>query len=211
MSLAVLIAIITIGISSYSIYYSHHIFNKLSGMLNIFEGNKQFIEKKGKIPYEVILFGYHRIGYKVGMELKNLNIPFIVVDYNPKVILALAKEKINCIYGDASDKEFLNELNLNNVKLIISTIPDSEANFTINEKLKEIGSNAVFIATTEQPRIAIDLYKSGADYVVIPQHLGGDYVAHMIKNFKIEKSKYRKKGEEHYKDLKKQKNRSKYL
>ena len=36
----------------------------------------------------------------------------MVVDYNPETIMDLAKEGIDCRYGDASDSELLNELNL---------------------------------------------------------------------------------------------------
>lgn len=211
MSLSILIAIITIGISSYNIYYSHHIFNKLSRLLNIFEGKNKIDDKIKKSSYDVVLFGYHRIGYKIGEALNKLNINYIIIDYNPKVVLALAKKKINCIYGDAGDKEFLNELNLKNIKLIISTIPDSESNLIIKEKLKEINSKAVFLATTEQPKMALDLYKMGVDYVIIPQHLGGDYVAHMIEKLHTDKEKYRKIGEKHYQELKKQKKDSMFL
>ncbi len=207
MSLAVLIAIITIAVSSYSIYYSHNIFNKISHLLNIFEGNRKMIQKNDKTKYEVVLFGYHRIGSKVGDALRKQKIPFVVVDYNPKVILDLANEKINCIYGDAGDEEFLEELDWRNVKLVISTISDSNSNLTIKDKLNQIKSGAVFIATTEQPMTAIDLYKKGVDYVVVPQHLGGDYVAHLIASFGIDKTKYKKKGKDHYTELNKQKNK----
>ncbi|MBI5803162.1 cation:proton antiporter [Candidatus Pacearchaeota archaeon] len=208
MSLAVLIAIITIGVSSYSIYYSHKIFNRLSNILNVFEGKRKISEGKEKANYEVVLFGYHRIGSKIGEALKKSKIPFVVVDYNPKVILELAKEKINCIYGDAEDEDFLDELDWSKVKLVISTIPDSNSNLTIKDKLSQIKSHATFIATTEQPMTAIDFYKKGIDYVVIPQHLGGDYVAHMITKFGIDRSEYKKKGKDHYTELNKQKNKA---
>src|SRR3989344_5102655 len=96
MSLTVLIAIITIGVSSYSIYYSHSIFNKLSKFLGIFEGkNKEKEQRKIKESYDIILFGYHRIGYKILNALKEMKIPFAVVDYNPKVILSLGKQEKN--------------------------------------------------------------------------------------------------------------------
>ncbi|MBI2043806.1 cation:proton antiporter [Candidatus Pacearchaeota archaeon] len=207
MSLAVLIAIITIAVSSYSIYYSHNIFNRISHFLNVFEGNRKMIQTNDKTEYEVVLFGYHRIGSKVGEALKKAKIHFVVVDYNPKVILDLANEKINCVYGDASDEEFLEELDWDKVKLVISTISDSNSNLAIKDKLGQLRSSAIFIATTEQPMTALDLYKKGVDYVVIPQHLGGDYVAHLITNFGIDKAKYRKKGKDHYRELNKQKNK----
>jgi Kef-type K+ transport system membrane component KefB/Trk K+ transport system NAD-binding subunit len=201
MSLGVLVAIITIGVSSYSIYYSHTLFNKLSRFLGIFEGKRKEEENKPKESYQILLFGYHRIGYKILETLKKLKIPFAVVDYNPKVILSLGKQRINCIYGDASDKDFLDEIELSNVKVIISTIPDEYSNLVLKERLETLKSDAAFIATAEQPRSAIDLYKQGVDYVIIPHHLGGDYAAHMIKEFHTNKNKYKEAGKKHIKEL----------
>jgi len=208
MGLAVLIAIITIGLSSYSIYYSHMIFNKIAHLLNIFEGKKFKNLNKKEETYEVILFGYHRMGYKMISALKSMNKKFVVIDYNPKTILALLKEKTNAIYGDAGDKNFLSELPLRKAKLVISTIPEEYSNLMIKDMIKETGSEATFIATSEQPRNALDLYKEGIDYVLIPHHLGGEYAAHLIAKHKLNKEDYKKIGIEHKKQLEKGKNNS---
>lgn len=201
MSLTVLVAIFTIGVSSYGIYYSHALFNKLSKILGVFEGRKYLKKEAIKERYDVILFGYHRIGYKVLNALKETKLSFAVVDHNPKVVLALGKEGINSIYGDASDKGFLSELELENAKLIISTVPDENTNLSIRERLNEICSKAIFIATAEQPRRAFDLYKKGIDYVIVPHHLGGEYASDMIKSFCLNAAKYREAGRKHLKEL----------
>ncbi len=208
-SLSILIAIFTIVISSYSIYYSNSIFYKVSSKLNIFDGKgKGLIENRKIGHYDVILFGYHRIGYKILQSLRKMNISFAVIDYNPKVVLSLGEIGLNTIYGDASDKEFLNELDLKNTKLIISTIPDEMTNLTIKEFLKSIKSNVAFIATAEQPRVAANLYKRGIDYVIIPHHLGGNYIAHMIESYHTNKSKYKDAGKNHVRELRKAKRNS---
>jgi hypothetical protein len=203
MSLVVIIALLTITISSYGIYHSNLIFNKISNLLNIFEG--EMYEKKERIKesYEVFLFGYHRIGYKILQELQKTKTSFVIIDYNPKVILSLSRHKINCIYGDAGDKGFIDDLDFSKAKLVISTIPDEESNFTLRDKLKEVNKKAVFIATSENPRSALDLYKYGVDYVIVPHHLGGDYAAHLIQKFHTEKSKYKEEGKKHVKELSK--------
>ena len=126
-------------------------------------------------------------------NLKSLNRNILVVDYNPKVVLSLQKKKIESVYGDAGNKNFLNDLPLEKAKLIISTIPEESSNLLIKEVLKENKSQATFIATSEQPRQAIDLYNAGIDYVLIPHHLGGDFAAQMIKDFGLNKEKYDKK------------------
>ncbi len=209
-SLIVLIALITISISSYSIYYSNNIFNKISNLLNMFEGKRFKQEKDKKETYDIILFGYHRIGYKILRSLKELNAKFVIIDYNPKVIFSLNKQGIDCIYGDAGNKEFLKEIPLTKAKIVISTIPDPESNIVIQEVLRENNSEAVFIATTEQPTSAIDLYKNGVDYVILPHHLGGDYAAHMIKSFHTDRKKYKEAGKKHKKELIESKNRSNF-
>ncbi len=201
MSLAVLIAVFTIGASSYSIYYSHAIFNKISHLLNIFEGKRFRKEEISAETYEVVLFGHHRMGQKLLNSIKKLGKTYAVIDYNPKEVLSLGEKGMNTIYGDASDKNFLSELPLDKAKLIISTIPEKEANIAISDRLKEIGSEATFIATAEQPNTALDLYKENVDYVIVPHYLGGDYMAHLIEKHGLGKSFYEKRGEDHKKEL----------
>lgn len=210
MSLGVLVAIITIGISSYSIYYANEIFSRISHLLNFFEGNKHrdvLIEREYK-KYDIILIGYHRIGSKILQSLKKMKTNFVVIDYNPKTILSLRKEGIDCIYGDAADSYFLNEVPFFNAKLVISTIPDEYSNIKIKEAIKETNSKATFIATAEQPRQAIDLYEQGVDYVIIPQYLGGSLIATMVEAFKSNDQKFKEAGTAHYKELKNDKDNS---
>jgi len=206
MSLVVLVSLVTIGVSSYSIYYSHAIFNKLSRFLNIFEGKRYQKERIVNPGYDIVLFGYNRIGYDVLKTLRKTKANFVVIDYNPQVILDLSKKGINSIYGDANDKEFIEELGLENAKMIISTIPDLESNLIIKERMNRAGSKAIFIATVTEINEALELYKQKVDYVMIPQFLGGEYLAKMIKFTKTNRSYYRKKAKQEMAEFKKRMN-----
>jgi Kef-type K+ transport system membrane component KefB len=208
MNLAVLIALITIGTSTYVISYSHWLHKKLERFLDVFDGKLISDKTFKRESFDIILFGYHRIGYKLLETLKNSDKKLLIVDYNPSVVLTLQKQKINSIFGDAGNKNFLNELPLDKAKLIISTIPEEHSNMIIREALEELNSKAVFIATAEQPRDALSLYRLGVDYVLIPHHLGGDFAAKMINEYGTNKEKYVKIGKEHRHDLEKSKNNS---
>jgi len=210
MNIAVLVAIITIGLSTYLVNYSRFFCKNFLRFFSFFEGKNIKKEENKEKSYDIILFGYHRIGYKLLKTLKKTGDSFAVVDYNPKVVNSLIAEGVECIYGDAGNKNLLNEINFDNTKIVLSTIPDEESNLVILEVLKEKKSKAAFIATAEQPRIALDLYKAGADYVIIPHHLGGEYSSKLIENFGVKKEKYRKIGKEHFKDLDKAKNNSSF-
>lgn len=212
MNIAVLVSLITIALSSYSLYYSNSIFNRISHLLNIFDSNRTeaSLTNRDHDVYDIVLFGYHRMGYKILAELKKMNAKILVIDYNPKVILSLAKLGIDCVYGDASDKEFLAEVKLRKAKLVISTIPDEDSNIAIRKDLDETESKAAFIATAEQPRNALDMYNQGADYVIVPHHLGGEYVAQIIKKFGLENNKYKALGKTHRQNLIKGRNGSSF-
>ncbi len=211
MNLAILVSLITIGLSSYSIYYAHTIFNKIGHLLTIFEGKKHRGKVSKEEKYDIILFGYHSVGYKILQKLKTMKKKVLVVDYNPQVILALADEKIDCVYGDAGDRDFLGEIGLDKVKMVITTIPEGSSNLIILEKLRQVNAKAICIAATKQPREAIGLYEEGADYVIVPQHLGGDYAAHMIEKFELDKTEYVKAGKKHQSELDRGKKNSRYL
>ena len=104
----------------------------------------------------------------------------------------------------------MSELNLEDVKLAISTVPDENTNLSIKERLNETGSKAIFIATAEQPRRAFELYEKGVDYVIVPHHLGGEYASEMIKSFCLNAAKYRDAGRKHLKELLKAKKSSRF-
>ena len=210
MNIAVLVALITIGLSTYFINYSNFFSRNFLHFFNFFEGEKYKREGTKEKSYDIILFGYHRIGYKLLNTLKKTSDNFAVVDYNPRVVNSLVSEGIECIYGDAGNKNLLNEIDFKNTKIVLSTIPDEESNLTLLEVLKERKSKAAFIATAEQPRVALDLYRAGADYVIIPHHLGGEYSSKLIEDFGINKEKYKKIGKAHFKELNRARNNSSF-
>ncbi len=210
MNLSVLIALITIFLSTYGLNFSEYLSHKLLKFLNFFEGKVHTNAISCDKCYDIILFGYHRIGYKLFETIKKGNLKLLIVDYNPKVVESLVKRGIDCFYGDAGNKHFLKEIGLDKAKIVISTLPDYNSNLMILEAIKELKSKAIFIGTSEDPRIALNLYEAGADYVIVPHHLGGEYAANLIKEFGTNKGKYHEIGKRHFINLKKGKLKSNY-
>ncbi len=199
-SLSILVALITVGISSYTIYFSQPIYQALSKFLSIFDGKKQDFGNASKHEkYDIILLGYNRVGFNL---LKSFNLArkkYLVIDYNPSTILNLSNKGINCIYGDVNDLDFLRSLQLNEAKIIISTIPEYGTNLTV---LKAIDNKEIiFIPTAHEIQNAIELYKSGADYVIMPHFLGGDFMATMLIRDNFNKKALQDEGKKHIREL----------
>lgn len=201
LSLVVLIAIITIAISSYAIYYSDRFYKIFSPLIAIFDGKgnieKTFHRKK---DYRIILFGYNRIGFNLLKAFKKTKKSFIVIDFNPKTIEELSAKGIDCIYGDAEDAQLLKELKLNEAETIISTIPDLEINLQINQKITN--DKVKFIPTAHNIEDARKLYDSGADYVIMPHFLGGHYIAELLEDNNFSKKMLAEEKERQIEELK---------
>ncbi|MDD5086803.1 MAG: cation:proton antiporter [Candidatus Nanoarchaeia archaeon] len=189
-SLVTIVGLITIAGSTYLIIYSDAIFNRISCFLALFE-RKNIKEKDiPKKKYDYILLGYNRIGFSVVKAFSKITKYFLVVDYNPKVVKELKSKGIDAVYGDVDDCEFLEDLQINKASLIVSTVPEKETNELILDVLNIKKSKPIVILTGRQIRDALDLYELGADYVILPHFLGGEFTSRLIEKAKMNRKKY---------------------
>ena len=180
LSFVTIIGLFTIAGSTYMIIYSEKIFKFLENFLSIFERKKIKEKEILRKKYDYVLLGYNRIGFSIVKSFSKITKRFLVVDYNPEVVRDLKLEGINAVYGDVEDSEFLEDLEIFKAKVIVSTVPEKETNSLILDVLKRNKSKAITILTGRQIQDAFDLYASGANYVILPHFLGGEYTADLI-------------------------------
>lgn len=203
LSLITAVALITMAGSSYMNVFSEKIYPKLQKYLSIFEKSK-IKEKTHDITsnkLDVILFGYDKAGSDLVKYFKEKKVNYLVVDYDPTLIHRLEKKKINCIYGDVTNQEFLNDINFNNCKMIISTITSFDANMLILRRAKNKNSKIVTIVLSHNVDYTFELYKAGATYVVMPHLVGGKYVSELIDKHKFNRNKYLEEKFSNIRDL----------
>jgi len=201
LSLVTIVGLITISGSTYLILYSNKMYPYLSRYLSIFERKKIRKKEKGFKNYDVVLFGYNRIGYDLLKSFKKLKKKYLVVDYNPETIVELSNAGINCRYGDAEDEEFLSELDLTKTRMIISTIPEFETNLLLINTIKHLNKNAIIIVVSHNTEEADILYREGATYVIMPHFLGGNHASMMINKHGLKLNKFLYEKERHLKQL----------
>ncbi len=175
-----LTALVTIVASTYLVTYNEQLFQFLHPFLRRF-GSERHQSERTREVYDAWLFGYHRIGWKVAEALQTKDVRFAVVDDNPDAIRKLRGRGIPVHFGDASDVEFLESLPLASANLVVSTIPDLDAQLVLIRHLRAArNTDARFIATANHARDLQPLYDAGADFVVMPHLLGGVWLSEVI-------------------------------
>jgi len=204
-TLTILVAIITMVITSYFIKFDSNIYSKFKRILKPFDRFTKGYEELGYLPkkkVDVIMCGHNRIGYSISRTIRKLRKKLLVADYNPEIIKMLIKKRISCLYGDVSDIELLERLPFKEAKMIISTIPSSKVNKLVIEKVKEVNQEAVIYVTTSSVEKALSLYDAGADYVILPHFLGGKHVSVLIEEFSANVGKIIENKLKHIHELK---------
>jgi Kef-type K+ transport system membrane component KefB len=176
-----IVALITIITSSYIITYNGQVFDFLKPLFDLFGADKHRQKEELSEKYDVLVFGYHRIGWKVCEALAEKEIKYAVVDYNPEAVKRLKSRNIPAFFGDVRDVEFLETLPLNNAKMIVSTIPDHDDQLTLFKHVRKTNKKIILIGNLYHNTYLDDLYESGANYVMMTHLLGGQWISDIIK------------------------------
>jgi Kef-type K+ transport system membrane component KefB len=184
----IFIFVITSVISTYTIKYNDPIQKALAAALTkigIKDMKSAAKEEKTSIGKEVALLGFHRTASSLIHEIaafdqnnslsSSLKDRLVVIDFNPEIFKSLQSLGIKIIYGDISNLETLQHAGIHDVKIVISTIPDTilvgTDNLRIIRLMKEICPYAKIIVTAESAGKALKMYAEGADYVFVPSIL----------------------------------------
>lgn len=198
-STVTLVAIVTIVASSYLIKYDSQLYQLLSPWLSAFQRlgtqeDSRLLPSSAASP-EVVLCGHNRIGYGILKTLKRMRKRVLVIDYNPEVIQQMRSQKIPCLYGDIGDIEIIRRMNLKRVRILISTVPEVRENLLLIQKMREARGRGIIIVTANHIDHALELYRAGADYVVLPHFLGGEHVSLLLERFYSRKKMLRTRHE----------------
>lgn len=203
-SLITLVGVITIAGSTYLIIYADKIYEKTKSLVKIFEfrkNEKTNEEESNENNYNMVIFGYDRVGFDFVNVAQKMNNKHLVVDFNPESINRLEKNGVPYKYGDAEDVNFLEEINLDKAELVISTIPDFKTNLNLVSYYHNHNKNGVIIVISHDIKHTRELYKYGASFVVMPHYLGANYASQMIETHGSKKEEFEKHKQKHLKYL----------
>src|SRR3990167_469890 len=182
-AITTIIALISIACSAYMIIYADKLYTVFEQHLSMFEKDRkpQTRERERRRGYDMVLFGYHKGGQEFLKLFESMKQRYLIVDYDPEVIDILESQKVDYVYGDATDIELLDEISLEKAKLIVSALTDFDTTVFLTKLLNNKQSGAVFICHADTVAEADELYELGASYVMMPHYIGSEKISAFIK------------------------------
>lgn len=172
LGLITLVGLITIGLSTYLILYSHQIYEKVAPLLSIFERPnpyREIIEDETieTQKYDVIIFGLGMYGNNIAKSLESKGFSVFGVDFDPRNVKRWTRKGRHAQYGDADDPELM-EILPRNSQCVVSTLPDKQVNLALIRYLKGAEYKGNIAVTSYYGRTAKELELAGADLILLP-------------------------------------------
>ena len=189
------ILVITVSMASTPYFMEHN--NSIYSFLNKLKKRffptlceTRFGKKEGKLKYlskkplkkHIIIMGADVLGQQLVSTLEETH-NLIVVDHDSNVVQKLINKKLPIIYGEADDRETWQKIGLAKAKILLLTIPDTNKAAKVIRNAKKTNPKIVAIAKAGNFKDALDLYKSDADYVVLPEVIGANTLLKHLTHF----------------------------
>ncbi|MBM9548410.1 cation:proton antiporter [Leptospira sp. 201903074] len=200
--------IIASVLSTYIIMFNHNIaatFERLLARVGISDQTEES-SKEGKgsdgghgghgdgMVRDIIVLGYFRIARAFVEYLEDLSPSLIkriiIADYNPAFKEELTNKGFQWAYADLAHPDSLSHIGLHDASMVICTISDSFLKGTNNNRLlstlSKLAPNAKIILTSDEPGEAKKLVSDGAQKVIVPGVITGeflyDYISRGMRN-----------------------------
>jgi Trk K+ transport system NAD-binding subunit len=125
----------------------------------------------------VLIFGAGRVGDAIAKSLREQDVAFVVIDKNPRRILA-----DNYILGDAADLQTLQKAGLEKAPAVLITTHDDATNIYLAKYLRSLRPGLQIISRANLDRNISTLYRAGADFVMSYASLGANTIFNYLMN-----------------------------
>lgn len=207
-SLTIIVTVASMTLSSYILKYEKRIYYKMQRPLKFFEkaiknSEREETQKNAKLKADIVVNGYRNLSPSLLENFKHRMKSFIIIDNDPDIINNLKYNAINCLYGDIGETEVIQKIDLSSVSVVISTVQDIHSNLFLIKNARAVNKKAIIIVNASRVKDSLQLYESGADYVILPSLIAEKYVAVLFEDFSKDLNSIITRKLSHLEDLRK--------
>jgi len=130
----------------------------------------------------VILCGYGRYGKEIAQQLQKARMPFVIIDHDEEQIKAIqtSEDKFLYLHDDATHDDALLKAGIRRARALVLAMPDDMSNVFAVLSARQLNKNINIVSRVASPKSEQKLRLAGASHVVMPEQIGGFYMATLI-------------------------------
>lgn len=117
----------------------------------------------------VVICGHGRVGREICTMLDLASIPYVVIDFNKKVINELLTLSKYAIYGDPTDLEILKASFVENAKILVVAVPDTFSQKRIIDTALKLNPKIIILCRSHIEEDRYDLINMGVNTIIMPE------------------------------------------
>ena len=138
-----------------------------------------------ELPFanHVVILGYGRVGKWVGMALEEADIPYLVVEFNPRIVKQLKLEGKRVVFGDPTDIGVLDLAQVDKAKLVIIAIPDPLVQKMVVANCQTLNPRTKIVCRSHLEEEKENLKAMGVEHVIQPEFEAALSISHRTMQF----------------------------
>jgi len=176
--ITIIIIILGISLLTYTLSQIASIF--IEGELRDFLGRKKLKKQISDLRDHFIICGYGRIGSTIVKELRNADIPLVVIEQDQDCIDILEASGILFLNMDATTDEALLVAGLEKARGLVTAVSSDADNVFISLSAKGLRSDMFILARASDVQNESKLLRAGASRVVCPYQMGARRMAEIL-------------------------------
>lgn len=135
-----------------------------------------------KLSGHTIVCGYGRYGREIVDHLLLHHLDYVVIDQNEERLENLRERHTDALYidGDATQDSVLFEANIEEASSLITALKDDSDNLYIVLSARDLNPGLRVVSSARDSRSRQKLLKAGASNVILPEQIGGFYMATLV-------------------------------
>jgi Kef-type K+ transport system membrane component KefB len=180
LTITILVLLLTFTISMYYMNYAHGIVTFLQRRFRSLAPDQDYIPDVALKHADAVLYGVEHIDEQFITEVRASKPNLIIVDPDPESLVYIREKGIPSIVGSLSNEEVLEKLPIENMQILISTIPDYEGSLFLCDHVRKHNKHAILVLSTTSMREALSLYEHGASYVHVASFMEDSAVQQVL-------------------------------
>ncbi len=175
-----IMALLTMSLSTYLIYYNHKIYHRFEKFLERFDSDEKSDVDTDYFEDHALIVGYNEMTEKMMPVIKDYFEQIVVVDRNHLNLSKLKDKDVKHIFGDMKHEKIRKSAAPNRASLIISFSEDELVNTKILENRRD---DAIVFLKSRDREEEEKLYDMGATYIIREAVLAAEKIESYLEDY----------------------------